>query len=54
MKKRLTMLLAAVFLSIGISLAQNRVSGTVVEADSGEPIIGATISLKEGSKTGKA
>jgi len=45
MEKRLSMLLACLFLSLGMALAQNTVSGTVVSADDGEPIIGATIRL---------
>ena len=45
MEKRLSMLLACLFLSLGMALAQNTVSGTVVSADDGQPIIGATIRL---------
>lgn len=43
MEKRLTMLFACLFLSIGMAVAQTRVSGSVLSADDGEPIIGATI-----------
>ena len=53
MKKRLTMLLVGLFLTIGAVLAQNKVTGTVLE-DSGEPCIGATVLIqgtKQGTKT---
>ena len=43
MEKRLTMFLACLFLSVGMALAQTRVSGSVVSAEDGEPVIGATI-----------
>ena len=45
MEKRLTMFIAGLFLSLGMALAQNTVSGTVVSAEDGEPIIGASIRL---------
>lgn len=51
MEKRLTMFLACLFLSLGMALAQNKVSGTVVSADDGEPIVGASV-LIQGTKTG--
>ena len=50
MKKRLTMLLVGLFLSIGMALAQNLITGTVFE-DNGEPCIGATI-LVQGTREG--
>ena len=53
MKKRLTMLLVGLFLTIGAVLAQNKVTGTVYE-DNGEPCIGATVLIqgtKQGTKT---
>lgn len=43
MKRRLTMLLAGLFLFVGAALAQKNISGTVVSADDGEPIIGASV-----------
>ena len=43
MEKRLTMILACLFLSIGMALAQKAVTGTVVSQEDGQPIIGATI-----------
>ncbi len=51
MEKRLTMLLASLFLCFGMALAQTEVSGTVISQDDGEPVIGATIMVK-GTKTG--
>ena len=43
MKRRLTMILAGLFLSLGMALAQTQVTGTVVSADDGEPVIGASV-----------
>ncbi|MBQ4631917.1 MAG: TonB-dependent receptor [Prevotella sp.] len=43
MKRRLTMILAGLFLSLGIALAQTKVTGTVVSADDGQPVIGASV-----------
>ena len=51
MKKRLAMLLFGLLLSIGAVLAQNKVSGTVVSQEDGEPIIGASVKIK-GTTTG--
>ena len=44
-------LLACLFLMMGTALAQTKVSGTVVSADDGEPVIGASVMIK-GTKTG--
>ena len=46
MRKRLSLILACLFMSIGLALAQNTVSGVVISSDDGEPIIGATIKVK--------
>ena len=43
MEKRLTMILACLFLSLGMALAQKAVTGTVVSQEDGQPIIGATV-----------
>lgn len=51
MKKRLTMFLACLSLSIGIALAQTTVTGTVISAEDDQPIIGATV-LVQGQKSG--
>ena len=51
MEKRLTMFLACLFLSVGMALAQTRVTGTVISAEDNQPIIGATI-LVQGQKSG--
>ena len=41
--KRLSMMLAGLFLLAGIAMAQTKVTGTVVSFEDNEPIIGATI-----------
>ena len=51
MKKRLTMFLACLFLSLGMALAQTRVTGTVVSAEDDEPIIGASV-MVQGQRSG--
>ena len=51
MEKRLTMILACLFLSIGMALAQTTTTGTVVSREDGQPIIGATVRVV-GSNTG--
>ncbi|MCD8296066.1 MAG: TonB-dependent receptor [Prevotella sp.] len=43
MKRKLTMIFAGLFLSIGMALAQTAVTGTVVSQDDGQPIIGASV-----------
>ncbi len=50
MEKRLTMFLVGLFLSIGMALAQNQITGTVLE-EGGEPCIGATI-MVQGTQQG--
>lgn len=45
MAKRLTMLLAGLFLVIGTALADDRFSGVVTASDTGEPILGATVKV---------
>ena len=50
MVKRLTMLLAGLFLMTGAALAQSTVSGTVVD-ENGDPIVGAAVRV-DGTKTG--
>ena len=50
MKKRLTMFLTCLFMSLGIAIAQQKITGTVFE-DNGEPCIGATVMI-QGSKLG--
>lgn len=42
MIKRFMMILACLFLSIGMAMAQTQVSGIVVDSN-GEPIVGAAI-----------
>ena len=43
MKKRLTVFLACLFLSLGMALAQTKVNGTVVSQEDGQPVIGASV-----------
>lgn len=49
MKERLTMILACLFLSIGMALAQTRVTGVVTSSEDGEPVIGASVKVKGGA-----
>lgn len=51
MEKRLSVILACLFLCVGMALAQNKISGTVVSADDGEPVIGASVMI-QGTKVG--
>ena len=53
MEKRLTMFLACLLFGMGMTFAQNKITGTVFE-DTGEPCIGATVMVqgtKQGTKT---
>ena len=45
MKKGLMTFLACLFLSIGLAMAQTRVTGTVTSSEDGEPIMGATVKV---------
>lgn len=54
MVKKLTMVLAGLFLCIGAALAQTKVSGTVISSEDGQPVIGASIVIvgtKQGTVT---
>ena len=51
MEKRLTVFLACLFLSLGMAMAQTKVTGTVISAEDDQPIIGATV-LVQGQRTG--
>ena len=53
MEKRLSLILTGLFLCVGMVFAQNKITGTVISADDGQPIIGATV-LVQGTKTGTA
>ena len=52
MKKRLMTFIACLFLSIGLALAQTRVTGVVTSSEDGEPIIGATVKVVGSASTG--
>ena len=45
MKKSLTILLAMLFLCVGVAWAQTTITGSVVTQEDGEPIMGATIRI---------
>ena len=45
MMKRLSMILASLFLYVGLAMAQTTVKGTVVTYEDNEPIIGASIQV---------
>ncbi|HEY9550643.1 MAG TPA: SusC/RagA family TonB-linked outer membrane protein, partial [Prevotella sp.] len=53
MEKRLTMILACLFLSLGMAWAQMRVNGIVISSVDNEPIIGASVKVV-GTNTGAA
>lgn len=46
MKRRFFLWLVCVFLSVGVALAQTTVTGTVVSADDGQPVVGASVLVK--------
>jgi len=50
--KKLTLWLACLFISMGLVIAQNRqVTGTIVD-ETGDPVIGASVSVKENASIG--
>lgn len=49
--RKLKVLLACLIIGMGVVLAQNTISGRVISAEDGEPVIGATIVVK-GTTTG--
>ena len=51
MEKRITAFLVGLMLSLGVALAQNKITGTVISADDGEPVIGASVMIS-GTKKG--
>ena len=51
MKERLMMLVASLFLCIGMALAQTKVTGTVISQEDEEPVIGASV-LVQGQRSG--
>ena len=52
MEKRIMTFVACLFLSIGMALAQSRVSGKVTSAEDGQPIVGATVKVVGQKNTG--
>ena len=51
MEKRLTMFLACMFLSLGMAMAQTKVTGTVISAEDDQPVIGASV-IVQGQRSG--
>ena len=52
MKEKVLMLLACLWLTVGLAMAQNsKVTGIVTDAEGGEPVIGASV-LVEGTTVG--
>ena len=51
MEKRIALILACFFMSLGVALAQIEVSGTVMSQDDGEPVIGASVVISGGVKS---
>ncbi len=52
MDKKLTALLVCLFITIGTTFAQTKVTGTVISAEDGEPIIGASVLINGTKNTG--
>lgn len=46
MKRKLMLLLTCLFVGIGLSVAQTRVTGSVISSEDGEPIVGASVLVK--------
>ena len=44
--KKLMLMLAAIFMTVGVAMAQTHVKGDVVSSEDGQPIIGATVMAK--------
>ena len=51
MDKRLSMILACLFLCVGMAFGQSKISGSVVSEEDGEPVVGASV-MVAGSKVG--
>ena len=45
MKKRLTLFLIGMLVSVCTAFAQSKISGTVVSQEDGEPVIGASVKI---------
>ena len=54
MRKRLWSFLAVWLMAVSIMFAQNVVSGIVYEAETGDPVIGASVVVKEAAGVGAA
>lgn len=57
MNKRVLLIFACLFLFMGAALAQNKVTGTVISSEDGQPVIGASVRVagtKQGTVTNAA
>ena len=52
MNKKVAALLICLFVAIGTTFAQNKISGTVISAEDGEPVIGASVLINGTKNTG--
>ncbi len=50
MGKKILMLFACLFMTAGMAFAQKTVTGTVIDGDTGEPIVGAAVKIKGSAK----
>jgi TonB-linked SusC/RagA family outer membrane protein len=51
MKRKLMLFLTLIFVGVGLASAQSKVTGTVISAEDGEPVIGASVFV-QGTRTG--
>ena len=52
MKEKVLAFLVGLFLTLGTAVAQNKITGTVLSAEDGEPIIGASVLINGTKNTG--
>lgn len=52
MKEKVLAFLVGLFLTVGTAVAQNKITGTVLSAEDGEPIIGASVLINGTKNTG--
>ena len=54
MEKRLWSFLAVCLMTVSMAFAQQKVTGTVIESETGEPVVGASVLVKEATGVGAA
>src|SRR5574344_2155188 len=54
MKKRLFSFLAFCLMAVGMAFAQQKVTGSVIDVETGEPVIGASVVVKDAGGIGAA